>query len=88
LLQVERDVRHDARLHGANAGNRGNFVGHAERRALERREYITESLALVVRALCSTKRFEVRQIHHVHRDAGRDDHRDRDDLSLHQQEIA
>ncbi len=84
LRQVERDVRDDARLHGADAGNRRNLVGHSERRALERREHIPESLALVVRALCSTKGFEVRQIHHIHRHARRDDHRDREGLSLHQ----
>ena len=51
-------------------------------------EDVGEPLALVVGALRPPQRVEVRQVHHEHRHAGRDDHRNGERLPAHLEQIA
>ena len=51
-------------------------------------KHVGEPVALVVGALRGAQRIERTQIHHIHRDAGCDDHRDGERLSLDRPEIA
>jgi hypothetical protein len=87
-FEVERHVGDHACLDRRDIGNRPNLVGHPQWCPFQRREHVAESLLLVVRVTRPVQRVEGREVHDVHRHAGRDDHRDRKRLALHRQQVA
>ena len=85
VREVQRDAGDDARFDGRHVRDRRDLRGDAQRRPLERAEDVPESLPLVVHVARPQEGIGVRQVHDVHRDAGRDHHRDRERLSLHRE---
>src|SRR5690606_10915907 len=78
----------DTSLHRLHTWQGGDLRDDSIRRALQAREHLRESIALVVSARGFFQCLHGRQAHHEHADAGGHDQTDRDDLAANAPQVA